>query len=1213
MTYACNCAKMLSNNKIQVCMILLAVLVPAVTNCVGSEATYIEHQIPRLFSPFNQPNQNKVKIVSEIIDGQVGYQISEEYVDLEHGCAALMLTSHKSGQQVVLSDARFGRLLRYQPYDCQKFELADKVFDNLNDWSVRLSGGPENRNYIQMADKTDPRRELRLFGVAAFWQAAVWSSSLKYSKKDLIYGASKGTDRISYSWTMKDKERNLLITFYFMDPNHYLGKNESNYDQMTDGGELSLELIQIRSSEITDKIIRTINILSIDYNVDGERTFGDMLQFPVGYGCPEEAFQNDDEVKRALSSLTLVQDLDSTHFELEVTETRMDDGDKSKQTKTVNVQLAHTPGLVLTRIKNEHEDVRIILNRQLNVKYKIDMLRADCEMSHFKGCELDDADADRVIRFSNESALSLDNNTVHLLFEDREKFYYAKGVAGHDTGLNHLYFERSTEWPLSFGKSTAGPRSAGQQVARIIRTFIVRDDEIYLKSVTIWLLNTDKNRIVKSYHLNVISSSHLDLHSDVPQLFDVSEECYLNNKDMQPGRDYAWMELFYPSSSRTNELLGLHELDFRKLVYERLLNASQLPLSNWRLPQLQIMFEDEGIQVRVLAVDNAPLELVYDELDESSIHIDKEAGDSLEIVSDISHCTQLCRLHACKAMSFCPLTRACLVGVAKPANSYAQTLNTNYKKTTSGADSTKCKTYLRPDGFDFDLYRRSSLQDLVSRWRDQDYGAILAPKAPDELELPRSQTGISEEQYQLALADYRELLYKFMKEDAHRVPELSLLVDINQHLQVLTPTRFSVEDDPLNELDLIGHEASDTLEKYLDRNGQQLQPYFHDGLSVSRFKWSAFSGELRAKARLLVGLSYDQCSLACLDTKCGLFSYCANRKECIVTNMTSTHSAYALGMVEQDLDCFIAQRDFLRNFNKFDNVYRPQLYQKQSEAKNPSQCALACVAETEFNCLSFEFCAPLAATGAARQDHTCFYHAQRHPGDIYDNVSVQRWTRGAVAGSGAPPPACDHYERSSLADFVAVERRQLAGAQLASLRTTTYAGRSVFECADVCFSELGDCTAFQFCLDADVGALEGRPGGAMQNCTMIQSRPEPDESGADQFGAIIDGRAGDRLVSAGKYLVASENCHVFALRRDSSAAQLRDLALADVMTLDQRRELDEAGQGQARGALTPAACLLLFACVSLGATVLGFIVRLAHERNNFIRQRIDRVRLLLAV
>lgn len=1177
-------------------LITILGLVAAVLATTQAEDTKPETPVPPFPSIYKTSilDNNKIKIVSEIIDNDVGYQTTEEYADLKAGRAAFLVSSHDKGQEVVFSDTKSATIYKYRPYKCERFKLSEKVYNNLNDYSVHHEAHKLNDVLL------DKRKTfyLRLFGVAAWWLSAENEPKL-YSKSDLIFSTSKDIYRPSHNWEFQ--ENGMSITFHFMEANYNSKANHRDADKEAPL-ELSLEMIQIKSLE-TKKILRTINVMMIDYWIEDD-VFNKYLQLPVGYGClaSDEDQNADGQLDEGLSWYRF--NLDHGRTELEITETRILDGEKkTRTTKTVNVELAHTKlnnfDLTLTRIKNNNEDIRTVYWTEFKTKFRIDMRKSTCEMSHFVEGEQNKltVDEDRQIRFSNESGFSLDWQMLELLFTDLRGFKFVKQTENSLRDLSHMYFEKEiTKWPYQLdGRTWSDKTGQDDQVARVIRNFVTSGNLEVLESVTIWLFDKSQTEITRSYHINLINYREVDPFQDVPHVFDVSEECYLNNNKYRSGKQYAWFELFYPTTSRINDLLGQDELRFKEMVYKQILSTPNIHLSSFRMPRMEFMFDDEGLIVRSLVLDRPSVELIYDQVERAMVVIDETKGDSFQVEPDVEHCAKVCHLHSCKAMSYCRYERGCYVRLER----------TTEAELTVGPTA-GCTTYLLPKyekmKVDDDVMVRelhdSSLQQILSNLRHQDYGVVPLPKAPDEVLMSQSESGLDDEAYQALMRDYTKELNRFLAEDAHLAPQLSLIIMSNANLFVLLPSKFTIEDDPLDQFNLIDREAEDVLDYgqgVSDDQGPSSGSYFRGGIADNHYKLTAFM-KSSERAKQFNGLSYDQCALACLDSKCGSFSYCHNQAECTISSVNSTKVAHQEELIERSADCSVSFRDFLANFKLFDNVYAPQVYRRQSkDVMNPSDCALECVSSKDFRCLSFQFC---------KASKSCYYQDSRHPSGIYDTATTA--AKKSNNSTQATPTGCDHYERSLLADFNQIEYREIEASQLAKLRTTTFEHKSVFQCADICANQLADCSAFQFCfLHKEAGEL--RP----QQCQMIQSKPEQDNQ-QQQFGVIIDERNHDQVVEEGKFIVKSEQCHLFALRKDTSEAQLRELALPYAVTLQETEELAARAAGASRG-LSLMGGLCLFVGIGLVSTVLGFSLSVAYERNDFVRQRVERARLLLGV
>lgn len=1131
-------------------------------------ANDIEPPFPQIISPL-QVNKHRLHIVSESVSEKGGYETFEEFVDLDEGKNTIV-RYNKVERQVTHVDGMNNLLFQYKPYTCAavtpnevELELANSL------WVKKFS--------INSGDTT---KEMHLFGVTALWMNAA-EKAKSYSTSNLIYSASKDVYKSAHKWSVKDDENKFQTHLYFID-----NSARSN------GNKLSLEMIQIESL-VSMKIVQTMNILSFEYSFSDSDD--SLMRVPVGYGCI-----NSEVTSKALTEFPNLETLylgplieDSHKIQLEATATKFEQTNEGVQrsSDTISYEIAHTSpnywqgdkGLQLIRHRDTKKDVKIISNYQFNVEYRIDMRKGTCELSNMAKYGDANQGEQLSLEFNNGLKLAIQVETFKDIFVNTDGFFF---IARAKKQIEYLYFEKTTD------------KMFGGRNSRIIRTYSTNQaatGEVRLESVTIWVFDDTFENIIESYHLNVIDAMTLNGILDVPRTFDISEECYLNNENMVPGKDYVWFELHYPVSARYNQVLASKAMELKRLFRFRFIGlGSNLFLA----PRMEIMFEDTGFILRVLQIDVPSLSYLYELKEGTILSIDKTSGDAEDLTVDLNHCTDLCRLSNCKAMSYCENDHLCLISNSLPDNDKHKMVKNK-----------SCMTYKRPvlnlmdkeNDKEFENIEQSRLQRVVGELQHQDYDAISVPKAPDELSYPRGETGIDDATYKKISQSYGEELSKFFETSGHRSRMLIITTVIEEATVILMPNKFELEQDPLNEFTLADKDSS--LVDDLDSSGKTVVP-FHEGLTMHRFKIHAFN-EGEKNTRSFIGLNYDQCALACVDSRCSSFSFCTHRQECVLTDI------YTIGdsmnnIIEVDSDCMIMQRDFLSKFNKFQNVIRPDFYKSSSNAFNPTECAHSCVIETGFNCLAFDFCSTDSSKSSS-QINNCFLLEDRQIftgiGSLQkdNNSSAIKQTNGDFK-TGAT--GCDHYSRSYLADFLRIEYRQMDDKEMLKLKTSVTEGHSVDQCADECVNQLNDCTAFQFCFDPDVRE------GAMQKCTFIESKPEAANDGIGN-DVVLDEKDGFRVVKASKLFVPNGNCHVFSLRHDASEAHLRELAL-NGMTKEEMEANEERKKVLSSG-LSVGGGVLLYLSVTVIFAAIGCGMVLIKHHNHYVGQKIERIQLLLGI
>lgn len=1130
----------------------------------GTDDEAPEPPFPQMFDPLLVGHQ-KIHITSEIVSDQFGYQTLDEYLDVPLGKQSLIST-RRDGHDVTLVDAFGGYVYNYKPYQCAVTKMDDTKPTGLDGFS----------NTISVSDKSHRDVPFKLFGVAAIWSFAA-DRGKTFTYGSITYGASKDTFRRTNTWTVKDDVSGVSINLNFIDIGFIQNKKP----------ESMISSIQITSLE-TKKVVRTINILSAEYDIT-EATYDGLLQVPVGYNCiPPDSSptpDSDDFDDFDNSSNEDWVGSGSRKMDLEVTATSYATGTSDsdlnlpkRSSSTLSVELAYAVTnqdtknpLQLIRSRNSNQDIKTIIHHQYNTKYIIDLRRGTCELKHIQA-KVNDVEP-LTLKFANDLTLKLDLDMIYEIFINDAPFKTVKRVGNTLTSMDFLYRE-----------STSTAIFKGQPgVTRIVRTYT----DVRLSSVTIWQLDEKQTQILKSFHINIVGMRTLDEVLDVTKVFDVSEECYLNNPDMLSGRDYAWVEFNYNVMSRHMDHVSEYVTAMKQQAYARM---SQ---DYFRMPRMEFVLDEAGFILRLLVLDIPPVETIYDS--QLAVMGMESEADLSTISPDLRHCSDLCRLHSCQTMTFCSNNNKCLISSKAAYNLQLK------------ADKI-CTTHSLPEDLkgETKLFQQT-LHSMLSEWQTYDFESIVVPKVPEELTYPISESGLDEKAYNdMALQYFRDVIAFW---NVNSVQIALLATNIHNRIIIFLPNKFEIESDPLNEFNLRDDQSS-----ILDSDAGL--PPFHEGLAMSRYKMNSFDEAQRKSSRLFSGLSYDQCALACIDARCSSFSSCNHRQECIITSIDSIASAQKDNLIEMDLDCLIAQRDFIGNFNKFPNTFRPISYAKTAAGHTASECAFNCMTSTDFRCLAFSFCDPISVKS---EMGTCFYMKDRDFFNTRDqNSAIGPQSPAVNPGNSsivgpAPATGCSHYTRSYLADFTRIESREIEPRALASLKTTTLEGKSVFDCADGCVNEMIDCSAFQFCFDPDSQS-------AMQSCTMIQSKLPADYNGpspaqeddkkkdATSDLEVVENAQGD-VVKAGKLLKPSANCHLFSMRADTSESHLRELALG--VRIDGDNQQDQ-NRRPTKG-MSIGGGILLFIIAAILSAAVGCGVCIARERSELVRNKIDQVRLMVGM
>ena len=1153
------------------------------------------------FPRFLETGQNLGKIVSEVIDEIYGYRTVEEYLDLSSDRAALVRSSRK-GRETVYQDAKLGLAYKYKPYSCTLSKIEDLKFDGQIEDSLRIY----DQNYEQKPDKV-----LRLFHVIGLWMYAA-DKEKSFEGTRFLYSGSQDAYRDLWTWSVPLEKEQLTAKFFFM--------------PASAGGKARLELIQLESPDPKDSkksiVKTTINIISTDNQIS-QREREEFLEVPVGYGCYndelKEAEQNKAFNHMFENTNYFVREFVATNYQLnlEITATnyRPDRNTNNGQSSTVNVEIATSrvgaTAMKLFRFKDSTDDFKVVKNHLSGVSFHIDMRRGDCRMSHLSQEEdkevQDDSYSQAVILFRND--LTLDINHYLKSFDTSTGFYFVKSTKASSTSpMDRYFYEAKADEKLWFDGSETVKKNG-----RIVRVYTKNEDQLELMSTTVWVFDEKSENILESYHVNVVDFRPIKPGwADSARVFDISEECYLNKETMHQNKDYSWFEISYMADTIKLNALARNEPVVREMFAASMLRLLYSDFT--RLPRIEISFDDDSVKFRVLVLDQAPLEYRYEPVDGKSLKTsqDNQNQDALDFAPDLEHCAKLCRLHHCTIMSYCPDTHHCAT-TSRP-------LTSDSSKTQLKED--KCTSYLLPArGASW-----SSLHHLLSQLHHLEYATMTMPKLPDELGGSQDSSGLSTEEFMAAADEFKKQMEEYLRQHSAQSVELVLEQVIDGHIVFMLPTKFELENDPLSDFDL--NEISDPIEEADDDELEPEDdkvPAFHVGLPMTKYKLTyggrtdrtstsqaGENGQEEAKInmRYLTGITHDQCALACKDARCGTFSYCPSRSECTLSTAFSIGQARKALLLEQDIDCYIMERDFLNNYSKFPHVVVPQFSKAQLEdVGSASECAIRCANQSDFDCLSFEYC-PKEASSLFNSDR-CYLQTVRHPGMM----------RLAVGSESA----CDHYSRSYLADFNRFEYHAISAKHMDKFITNTLHGHSVFSCAEKCVTELMDCSGFQVCTtfpttnrDSNGGINGELNGGQMRReCTMIQGRIKDSSDDRDKSKpvGVVDSKTNE-VIKATDWLEYNQNCQVFSLRKNSLKAHLIDLALAG---LESTREEEAEAEAKKRahrsqGGLTFGGAVLTYLVVTLLSALVGCgYVVLRDTQSQFVRSRWDRLKIILGL
>lgn len=1110
-----------------------------------------EPTFPDLLDPFSSGAvTTSIKIVTETTDGVDDYKVITEYLDTKLVSAAYVIR-RKGEASYVLVDGSRNMTHSYKPYKCKIVDPGKLGSLTANGWSTKIDLP------IRRTDDKTSRVQLELIGVIGYW-LYVSREPKQYSHSQVIFSASKGRYLKSHKWYANDVNQGIRVEMYFVDV-----APEGSPKPI-----LSLEVVKVLILQQEKKIWSTYNVLSVDYGIEQE-AYANIMQLPVGYGCLfdlQEVQFNELRSKEG-RKIAIKHALNNRKLSLEVTSAEflyVGGQATSRTSNTINVEVARRWDVYLMlRFQDTFSHTKHVIDYKNYVQYNVDMLKGTCKMSHYR-YDLENMARPIEIKFNNGLSMKLTLETLVELFDSQEDFGLIKTTKQPLGVTDQVYFEKAGVFDVF---DTGSP-----QPARIARKYISNDNEYTLQSVTIWIMNKDETRIDKLYDINVIDVQPVqDYWYALPKVYDVTRECYLENEQMKNGRDYVWLEFRYPIRDSEERAWMLDRTNVLQTALHKRF-ANYFEANSFRLPQLELRFEDDSFKARLLLLDYPPLEFMFAKLDATMIEFKPEL-DNEDATIDLTHCSQLCRLKQCHLMTFCESTRKCLYS------------SRTFGMKTQFVKHEQCETYM-----DTSHDHRNNLQFLIAKTQHLDYSPLSVYEPCEELVLPRSETGVSFAEYNELALEYRQNVTNHIRKQRSELAHLAIFVDFEGWPRVLVPTSFGVEVDPLKESGLIDSEDYD-----------RKLPAFRTSLAMARYKPEVFDLTNERNARLYRHLTYDQCALACVDNGCGSFSYCLGKLECVITtlnlNISELRSPPLIDTTSTASDCIIKQRDFLSNFDAVEDTRPVRVYEKRSSAGSGSECAIMCLSETSFRCLAFDFCRVKDGSGV------CLLQSTRHRTGV--GTEPQQF-QAETMNLSPTETKCTHFSRSYLADFADLPYRAFRDEVKTQLKTNIVSGKSIFECATSCMLELYDCVAFEFCFN--VNSVGEQTPGALQRCELISGRVSQLKL-VDLLASDDKGKSTDKM-DVNRLLVNSENCHIYTLRRNSAEDQLRDLAIS--FEFDSGKLDANSSRASKAENLLLGIGVLLYIGVVLLSVATGTIFYLTKS-NEFVTRKIERIRLVLGV
>lgn len=1141
-------------------------------NIKHDELSRTEVSFPDLFSM----GEDRISLITQIVTSG-GFETREEIVDRRFGTQTILMTNDKYSKSFFIDRNR--GIVQYMPYSCKKVSKLEMTEDAMFSGLLTFSTG-----------------SLTVYGIAALWLNA------KYN--DHIW-----TQTTTGQWEADDESTKNRFKIVGR-----LSNDEKN---------IQLESVQIstKGDDNDYKIHTWINIISLE-----KPRRNDLLQVPIGYGCII------DDKPLSLDSVQIPIDFDARFFALqfEISATKYNSDSTTATTTTttdfIGLELVYSAlhGLQLIRRKESTKDSKIIVDLKNRVTYELDELRGSCLRNHNrKSLDTSSQDEshflDTKVTFSNGLSLDLSVDKLKKLFSNVEEFYLIKINSPDDSPSEYYhYYEAKILNKEDF--------VIGYITRRYYKS--ISNSALKLTGISVRYLSSDHTKIDSSYHINLIDLidpenerfnliANSDQNSDsrnpalgkqlmqLAKLFDISDECYLENENMRAGHDFIWTEMSYMLPSQELKSLQSQRDLLEASLYNQLLNSfSTNGLTLLRVPKFEVIISlrQDLLIIRWLTLDMPSLNLIYTKIENLLINPMASYGDQVDFARDLDHCTNLCRLNHCQLMSFGQQDHKCILS-HRPPNEHTNKTVDNYK--TFYYEQVDDKV------FDFKTLIASSLQKLMRIIQSRQYDDYVIPKKDEMIERPPEiDSGeYTLEEYRQKAEEYWQSILQAMptEEDKKFLFRYTAKSGLDHQF---VPKTYKFEADPLAEFNL------DNVDKNNLIDLEEETPTFHRGFPFYRFKPNL--DLIKYQAHYFTGISIEQCELACLDGSCSSYSYCEskNRGECTITNIhkfvTSTDGSNddnidQMPEIMSDSDCYIAQRDFLSKYNRFENVLSPQTSGdiiQQTKVLNPSECAYQCfINSPKEPCLAFDYC-----LGPAGELPECYMLKKR---EIYTGVDDPTYDPDSKKPDHPDQETgCDHYSRSYLADFWRIEYTEIKPDELVKLHPTTFTGLTVDSCADKCVTEDNKCTGFQFCFIGD------------QPVPKLTDDSDDDDNMMTQTCKLIDSPARQELeidedeqgkaTKKGSFIIPSPglNCHLFIMRSDASEAKLRDLAFNGTKPVNPNNGDDDANPSTGLTFLTG---LIIYMCVTVVFAGIGSgFVLLKHNSSRF-RQQVERFSIYMRV
>lgn len=613
-------------------LIRVLLMTALVARAVLGDSSPNEPQFPRLLNK-TSPNHHRIHILSERYDSSGGYTAAEELIDVGLGKAAYIETSNNV-RTTWLIDAKENTMYKYRPFNCVRSEHASLQADTPN--IVEL-GSPKIA--------IDQSSHMFLFGISGLIELfSVSSVAPKYGRTANLMrtvGDLDGSNRVGHKWSLDDG-RSFIQVFFSEAANTTAGHLP----------ELLLDSIEIKRNSVTT----TINILSIDRDLQPE-AYNNELQLPLIYGC-----RRHNKLSVAMQQKYDILAVDTAtrhHLKIQARAVSFASNYPSS-TEATSLEIAlsepHDANYSISPVKVHmihQDDVKTVIDHCLNVKYEANLLDGTCSISRVNTFDQVLGENWLVLQFSDGLMLNISARALDSILYNVSKESFMK--LEQRGSLQYAYFADSFTNVFGAGK-----------LGRVVRRFSFEGNEkegATLDTVAIWLLDstTQDLKIIEAFDLNIIERKSMAGYSNSAKAFDVSRECYLNNENMQAGRDYAWFELDYTLTVELLEQLK-SKVEELKSTFYRLIRAN-LGLNYLRIPKMEVIFGRSGFTVRMLVLDSLPLHLIYEEFDFASL--EATIVEASEIVASLHECSDFCRRHRCTGMTFSKHDKNCSITTSK--------------------------------------------------------------------------------------------------------------------------------------------------------------------------------------------------------------------------------------------------------------------------------------------------------------------------------------------------------------------------------------------------------------------------------------------------------------------------------------------------------------------------------------------------------------------